>query len=60
MLMTQKQTANRLGITVGALRELVGKRAIAFIPLLPRRTRFESADVEKFIASRRVHCHDIR
>jgi len=55
-LLKAQEVADLLGISLKALRELVGARAIPFVRLSPRRLRFKASDVEAFIERHRIDC----
>ena len=52
--MDQRQAARYLSLSVKALRELIAKRAIAYVPISERRIRFRKCDLDRFMDSRVV------
>ena len=59
-LLTANQAAERLGITVKALRQLMGNRLIPFVKISARRTRLTESDVETYIKEHRVEAYSRR
>jgi excisionase family DNA binding protein len=53
-LLTDKQTAEYLGIGVSTVWKLVKENQLPTVRPTPRSTRFDIDDVNKYIASRRI------
>ena len=52
-LLTPAQVAERLGITIDAVRKKAQRGLLPFIRIDERNMRFHEADIDEFIASRR-------
>lgn len=55
--LTQREAAAYLRVNVRMLRELVGRRAVAFVRVSERNMRFRKADLDRFMDGRVVRAN---
>ena len=54
-LISKREAAERLGVSIRTLENLMAARALSFVRVAKRRIGFRPADVEQFIEARTVN-----